>query len=86
MQRFSALTYCLIALAFWGVTAQCCTVLSFTNHSFSANVVRLLHSLPIFDGQNGTLYLDSTASSHKCHADGGFHEFFNLGKHAGELA
>ncbi len=86
MQRPSALAYCLIALAFWGVRAQCCTVLAFTNHSFSANVVRLLHSLPIFDGQNGTLYLDSTASSHKCHADGGFHEFFNLGKHAGELA
>ena len=60
-------------------------MLGFTNHSFSANVVRLLHSLPIFEGQNGTVYLDGTASSHKCHADGGLHEFFNLGRHAGKL-
>ncbi|CAL5226801.1 g9662 [Coccomyxa viridis] len=42
----------------------------------------LLHSLPIFDGHNGTVYLDSAASNHKCHADGGLHEFLILGKHA----
>lgn len=72
------------AASIFGTETLGCTILSFTNHSFSANVVRLLHSLPVFDGYNGTVYLDSTASSHKCHTDGGLHEFFNLGKHAGE--
>lgn len=63
--------------------AQCCTVLQFTNHSFSANAVRLMHALPIFEGGNGTLFLDFTASTHKCHADGGWQDFFDLGTHAG---
>lgn len=65
--------------------AECCTVLQFTNHSFSANAVRLMHALPIFEGTNGTLFLDFTASTHKCHADGGWQDFFDLHKHAGEL-
>ncbi len=65
------------------VPAQSCTVLQFTNHSFSANAVRLMHALPIFEGTNGTLYLDFSASTHKCHADGGWQDFFDLGSHAG---
>lgn len=63
-----------------------CTILQFTNHSFSANAVRLFHALPIFEGTNGTLYLDFTASTHKCHADGGWQDFFDLGSHAGDEA
>ena len=85
MQRLHSAILCLVLLFTAGTGIQGCTILGFTNHSFSANVVRLLHSLPIFEGQNGTVYLDSTSSSHKCHADGGFHEFFNLGKHAGDF-
>ncbi len=84
MQGLHWALVCLVVLSNSGTGAQGCTVLSFTNHSFSTNVVRLLHSLPIFDGQNGTVYLDSAASNHKCHADGGLHEFLILGKHAGE--
>jgi hypothetical protein len=62
---------------------QSCTVLQFTNHSFSANAVRLMHALPIFEGTNGTLFLDFTASTHKCHSGGGWQDFFDLGSHAG---
>ena len=70
-----------------GVAAavQACTVLQFTDHSFSANAVRLLHALPIFEGTNGTLYFDTSLSTHKCHPDGGWHDFFELGHHAGAL-
>ncbi|KAK9918027.1 hypothetical protein WJX75_000668 [Coccomyxa subellipsoidea] len=41
-----------------------------------------MHALPIFEGGNGTLFLDFTASTHKCHADGGWQDFFDLGTHA----
>lgn len=85
MQSFPAAAWYIVVSVCFCTAVQGCTVLGFTNHSFSANVVRLLHSLPIFEGQNGTVYLDSTASSHKCHADGGLHEFFNLGRHAGKF-
>lgn len=84
MQILSSAAWCVVILITSSTRVQGCTILGFTNHSFSANVVRLLHALPIFEGQNGTLYLDSTASSHKCHPDGGIHEFFSLGKYAGD--
>ncbi|CAL8464116.1 g3651 [Coccomyxa elongata] len=41
-----------------------------------------MHALPIFEGSNGTVFLDFTASTHKCHADGGWQDFFDLGNHA----
>ena len=73
----------LIALLLSLAAAQACTVLQFTDHSFSANAIRLLHALPIFEGTNGTLFLDTSLSNHKCHPDGGWHDFFELGDHAG---
>ena len=65
---------------------EACTVLQFTEHAFSANTERLLRALPLFDGTNGTLYLDTALSTHKCYPNGGWQDYFELGTHAGNTA
>ena len=61
-------------------------MLQFTEHAFSANTERLLRALPLFDGINGTLYLDTALSTHKCYPNGGWQDYFELGSHAGDTA
>jgi hypothetical protein len=40
-----------------------------------------MRAIPIFYGQNGTLFLDNSAFPYACSADGGFHEFFKYDEH-----
>ena len=44
----------------------------FTNNAYS-----LLHAVPMFLRQNGTIFLDSSNFQYKCSDDGGWHDFFS---------
>ena len=33
---------------------------------FAANVLRMFHTLPIYDGNNGTFFIDQRAVNFKC--------------------
>ena len=41
-------------------SAQACTVFEFADSGFAANAIHLMHAVPIFDGNNGTFFLDNT--------------------------
>jgi hypothetical protein len=56
--------------------ARACTVVELQNDGFATNALYLMHAIPIFHGQNGTLYLDNTDLPYACSPDGGFHDFF----------
>lgn len=43
-----------------------CTVFEFANSGFAANAIHLMHAVPIFDGNNGTFFLDNTQVSLVC--------------------
>ena len=42
----------------WG-----CTVFEFADSGFAANAIHLMHAVPIFDGNNGTFFLDNSQVS-----------------------
>ncbi len=50
------------AIAVLGVlsAAQACTIFEFADSGFAANAIHLMHAVPIFDGNNGTFFLDNT--------------------------
>ena len=41
-------------------SVQACTVFEFADSGFTANAIHLMHAVPIFDGNNGTFFLDNT--------------------------
>lgn len=47
------------------------------NSGFVSNAIGLLHAIPMFHKQNGTLFLDNTNFQYKCDPDGGWHDFFS---------
>jgi hypothetical protein len=69
MMRHAASLRALLLHTLLLAAAQACTVLVFTEHAFSANTGRLLRALPLFEGTNGTLFLDTSLSTHKCHPE-----------------
>ena len=60
---------------------QGCTVVELQNEGFATNMLYLMHAIPIFYQQNGTLYIDNTNFPYTCAQDGGFHEFFRYDEH-----
>ncbi|EIE21427.1 hypothetical protein COCSUDRAFT_56647 [Coccomyxa subellipsoidea C-169] len=40
-----------------------------------------MHAVPIFDGNNGTFFLDNTQFAYKCEEGGGWHDFFAYQDH-----
>ena len=61
--------------------SHACTVFEFQNDGFASNALYLMRAIPIFYGQNGTLFLDNRAFPYACSADGGFHDFFKYDEH-----
>ena len=43
--------------------AWACTIFEFADSGFAANAIHLMHAVPIFDGNNGTFFLDNTQVS-----------------------
>jgi hypothetical protein len=60
---------------------QSCTVVELQNDGFATNMLYLMHAIPIFYQQNGTLYIDNTDFPYTCAQDGGFHDFFRYDEH-----
>lgn len=60
---------------------QGCTVVELQNDGFATNMLYLMHAIPIFYQQNGTLYIDNTNFPYNCAQDGGFHDFFKYDEH-----
>ena len=61
--------------------AWSCTIFEFQDSGFAANAIHLLHAVPIFDGNNGTFFLDNTKFAYKCEEGGGWHDFFAYQDH-----
>lgn len=53
-----------------------CTVIELQGSGFASNAVHLLHAVPIYDGNNGTLFVDNSAFTYQCEEGGGWHDFF----------
>ena len=64
-----------IVLGFLRVSAAC-TVLELQADGFATNAMYLMHAIPIFLNQNGTLFIDSTAFPYTCDDDGSIMDFF----------
>ncbi len=66
----------LAAIALVGSLIDCvhaCTVLELNSKTgVAANVLRLFHTLPIFDGNNGTFFVDQQDFNFKCKQARGF--------------
>ena len=58
-----------------------CTIFEFADSGFAANAIHLMHAVPIFDGNNGTFFLDNTQFAYKCEEGGGWHDFFAYQDH-----
>ena len=58
-----------------------CTVIELSSAGFVSNAIGLLHAMPMFHKQNGTLFLDNTSFNYKCDPDGGWHDFFSGEEH-----
>ena len=43
--------------------AWACTIFEFADSGFAANAIHLMHAVPIFDGNNGTFFLDNSQVS-----------------------
>lgn len=41
-------------------SAQACSIFEFADSGFAANAIHLMHAVPIFDGNNGTFFLDNS--------------------------
>ncbi len=52
----------IILLGLQSVARWCtaCTIFEFADSGFAANAIHLMHAVPIFDGNNGTFFLDNT--------------------------
>lgn len=61
--------------------AQSCTIFEFADSGFAANAIHLMHAVPIFDGNNGTFFLDNSKFAYKCEEGGGWHDFFAYQDH-----
>ena len=59
MAMHSSWTACVVLLGVMTL-AQACTVFEFADSGFAANAIHLMHAVPIFDGNNGTFFLDNT--------------------------
>ena len=70
-----------IALTISLRTAQSCTIFEFADSGFAANAIHLMHAVPIFDGNNGTFFLDNSKFAYKCEEGGGWHDFFAYQDH-----
>ena len=71
-----------LLLLFNSISAgQACTVVELQNDGFATNMLYLMHAIPIFYQQNGTLYIDNTNFPYNCAQDGGFHDFFKYDEH-----
>jgi hypothetical protein len=69
----------LLALAALGslcAGARGCTVLRLQGSGFASNAIHVLHAVPVYDGTNGTLFLDSSRFRYACEEGGGWHDFF----------
>ena len=62
-------------------TVRPCTIFEFADSGFAANAIHLMHAVPIFDGNNGTFFLDNTQFAYKCEEGGGWHDFFAYQDH-----
>lgn len=69
MWQQSALAIVLLLLS--ASSSWCCTVFEFQDSGFAANAIHLLHAVPIFDGNNGTFFLDNSKFAYKCEEGGG---------------
>ena len=49
-----------------------CTVFEFADSGFAANAIHLMHAVPIFNGNNGTFFLDNTQVCLVCLSQWGF--------------
>jgi hypothetical protein len=58
-----------------------CTVIELGSAGFVSNAIGLLHAIPMFHKQNGTLFIDNTNLNYKCDPDGGWHDFFSGEEH-----
>lgn len=71
-----------VLLLFNNITAgRACTIVELQNDGFATNMLYLVHAIPIFYQQNGTLYIDNTNFPYNCAQDGGFHDFFKYDEH-----
>ncbi len=69
----------LLALAALGslcAGARGCSVLRLQGSGFASNAIHVLHAVPVYDGTNGTLFLDSSRFRYACEEGGGWHDFF----------
>jgi hypothetical protein len=69
-------------LLFLTSSSWCCTIFEFQDSGFAANAIHLLHAVPIFDGNNGTFFLDNSKFAYKCEEGGGALRIHSTKMHA----
>jgi hypothetical protein len=65
-----------LVLAFC-ISVEACTVIELDPTGFVNNAMTLLHAIPMFLRQNGTVFVDNTNFQYKCSDDSGWHDFFS---------
>ncbi len=62
MGRYSHSRAICTFLGLYSVARWCsaCTIFEFADSGFAANAIHLMHAVPIFDGNNGTFFLDNS--------------------------
>jgi hypothetical protein len=71
----------LAGLILWLHACQGCTVWQFSSHGFSSNLHTFFAVFPVFNGRNGTFFLDNRLNPYSCTAsntsENGWFDFFD---------